>query len=345
MSEAPQLDEWISLDGPDSDVVFCTRIRLARNIETASFSPSLGEEEAEELVHSLQDSLQDIAKDHGWSYADLSQLSPLDRQVLLERHLVSRELIDSEQARGVYYDQRGRSGCMVNEEDHLRLQVFRSGLQLEEAMEAADLLDDEISEAVPYAFHQQFGFLTACPTNTGTGMRASVLLHLPALVLAKEIDKAAHAVQDIPMAVRGFYGEGSRAVGDLFQVSNHRTLGLDEDMTVEQLGHAVQSLLKWERTQRESYRRDPLFLLDRAHRSLGVLQHAQRLNSEETLDLVSKLRLGRVLGLVEELSEEQLLRIFLLTQPGHLQAHSGKALDAEGRDLLRAQLVREILAG
>ena len=344
MSDAPQLDEWLSLEGPDSDVVFCTRIRLARNIETASFSPTLGEEEADELVRSLQDSLEDIAKRHEWSFTHLRELSALDRQVLLERHLVSRELIEGNQARGVYHDQHARSGCMVNEEDHLRLQVFRSGLQIEEAMEAADLLDDEISETVPYAFHQQFGFLTACPTNTGTGMRASVLLHLPALVLAKEIDKAANAVQDMSMAVRGFYGEGSRAVGDLFQVSNHRTLGLDEDMTVEQLGHAVQSLLKWERTQRDTYRRDPLFLQDRAHRSLGVLQHAQRLNSEETLDLVSKLRLGRVLGLVEELTEEHLLRIFLLTQPGHLQAHAGETLDPEGRDKLRAQLVREILA-
>lgn len=339
----PALDEWVSLQGPDSDVVFCTRIRLARNIETASFSPTLADDEAAELVHTLHTSLAPIARKHGWSYTNLRELDTLQRQVLLERHLVSRELIESEQVRGVFHDQHGTSGCMLNEEDHLRLQVFRSGLQIDEAWEAADLLDDEVSEVVPYAFDQRFGFLTACPTNTGTGMRASVLLHLPALVLAKEIEKAANAIQDMPMAVRGFYGEGSRAVGDLFQLSNQRTLGLDEDQTIESLGHAVTSLIRWEREQRETYRKDPLFLQDRAHRSLGVLQHAQRLTSEEALDLVSKLRLGRVLGLVEEIGEEQLMRIFLLTQPGHLQDHAQRALGPEERDRHRAQLVREIL--
>jgi protein arginine kinase len=291
--QEPQLDEWIALNGPDSDVVFCTRVRLARNIETASFSPTIASDEAGELLQSLRESMAGVAQKHDWSFTAVDELPSLDRQVLLERHLISREFAESELPRGVYHDAHGRSGCMLNEEDHLRLQVFRSGLQLEEAWEAADLLDDEVSDVVPYAFHQRYGFLTACPTNTGTGMRASVLLHLPALVLAREIEKAAKAVQDLQMAVRGLYGEGSRAVGDLFQLSNQRTLGVDEDRSIENLGHAVATLVDWEKRQRESHRKDPLYLQDRAHRALGVLQHAQRLSSEEALELVSQPQLHR----------------------------------------------------
>jgi protein arginine kinase len=321
--QEPQLDEWIALNGPDSDVVFCTRVRLARNIETASFSPTIASDEAGELLQSLRESMAGVAQKHDWSFTAVDELPSLDRQVLLERHLISREFAESELPRGVYHDAHGRSGCMLNEEDHLRLQVFRSGLQLEEAWEAADLLDDEVSDVVPYAFHQRYGFLTACPTNTGTGMRASVLLHLPALVLAREIEKAAKAVQDLQMAVRGLYGEGSRAVGDLFQLSNQRTLSVDEDRSIENLGHAVATLVDWEKRQRESHRKDPLYLQDRAHRALGVLQHAQRLSSEEALELVSKLRLGRVLGLIDSPNEDQLLRIFMTTQPGHLQKRQG----------------------
>jgi protein arginine kinase len=342
--QEPQLDEWIALNGPDSDVVFCTRVRLARNIETASFSPTIASDEAGELLQSLRESMAGVAQKHDWSFTAVDELPSLDRQVLLERHLISREFAESELPRGVYHDAHGRSGCMLNEEDHLRLQVFRSGLQLEEAWEAADLLDDEVSDVVPYAFHQRYGFLTACPTNTGTGMRASVLLHLPALVLAREIEKAAKAVQDLQMAVRGLYGEGSRAVGDLFQLSNQRTLGVDEDRSIENLGHAVATLVDWEKRQRESHRKDPLYLQDRAHRALGVLQHAQRLSSEEALELVSKLRLGRVLGLIDSPNEDQLLRIFMTTQPGHLQKRQGVEIrQPEERDQLRARVVREIL--
>ncbi len=339
------LDEWISGRGAESDIIFCTRVRLARNLEDHVYSPRMSNGDRELLTETVRKALAPLAKDRGWNWIDLTERNALERQILVERHAISLELAQKEGSRGVLVDDQVRSSLMVNEEDHIRLQIFRAGLELEDAWEAADSLDDEISELLPYAFSQRFGFLTACPTNTGTGMRLSVLLHLPGLVAAKEVEKATGAIQEMDMAVRGLYGEGTRAVGDLFQVSNQRTLGCSEDSILEKISAAVSCLVSWERRVREAFREEPSFVEDRAQRALGILERAQSLSSEETMDLVSRLRLGVFLGLVEGLDPTQLNRIFLLTQPGHLQQHVGQELNPAERDAVRAKLVREILLG
>lgn len=346
MSERPDetpVDEWLRGEGPNIDVVVCTRVRLARNMEGFSFSIAQDDSEAELLTTTVEEALRPLARKLRWTWVDLRRENPLNRQVLVERHLISRELEDANRARGVLFDELGRSCLMVNEEDHLRLQVFRAGLRMKEAWDVADEIDDEIASVLPYAYSSRFGFLTSCPTNTGTGLRISVLMHLPALVTAREIEKATQAIQEMSMTVRGLYGEGSQAIGDLFQISNQKTLGETEDEILRCLQSAVENLVGWERRQREEFLQNPLFVEDRASRALGILERARQLTSEETMNMLSRIRLGRILGVMQEPSLEALSRIFLLAQPGHLQQRAGQELDPRERDALRAELVRGIL--
>ncbi len=344
METDPPFDEWLQGRGPEEDVVYCTRVRLARNLEEFAFSPCQSAEEAGLVTQTIERALSPLAKKREWTWVDLRRTEPLDSLVLVERHLISRELETGSKARGVFHDEQGRIGLMVNEEDHIRLQVFRSGLRVEETWEEADLIDDAISEVLPLAWSRDFGYLTSCPTNTGTGLRISVLLHLPALVLAKEIEKATSAIHEMGMAVRGLFGEGSRSVGDLFQVSNQRTLGPTEEEIGQRLRSAVTQLIQWERRQREEFLRNPILVEDRAYRALGILERARYLTSEETVDLISRLRLGRLLGLIEHPDLPALNRIFLLTQPGHLQKRVGRELMPQERDILRAEMIRRTLS-
>jgi protein arginine kinase len=341
----PEFDEWLSGQGPQEEVVICTRVRLARNLEGFRFAAAQDSEEAEVLTQTAEKALRPIARKFGWEWVDLAAANSIDRQVLVERHLISRELGDTDRARGVMFDDVGRASLMVNEEDHLRLQVFRSGLRLRDAWEAADGVDDEMASILPFAYSSAYGYLTSCPTNTGTGLRISVLLHLPALVASKQIETATNAIQEMNMTVRGLYGEGSQALGDLFQISNQRTLGDSEQHILESVESAVTSLLAFEHRHRDELRQKPLVVQDRAYRALGVLERARTLTSEETMTLLSRLRLGRVLHVLDAPPIEALNRIFLLTQPAHLQKRVGHPLDPHERDQHRAELVRKILAG
>ena len=341
--EKPNLDEWLSGKGPEEDIVFCTRVRLARNIEGFRFSAMQDEDEALELTLVIRKALAAQIEEQSWTWCDLKDESALNRQVLMERHLISREIELAERSRGVLHDARGTSSLMINEEDHIRLQIFRAGLRMEEAWDVADKLDDEIASSLPYAYASKFGFLTSCPTNTGTGLRISVMLHLPALVLAKEIDKAATAIQEMNMTVRGLFGEGSQAVGDLFQISNQKTLGDSEQEVLDGLKTAVLSLIDWEKKQRAEFLANPLFLEDRAQRAYGIFRRARLISSEESINLLSRLRLGRIMGLIDEPPLEDLNRIFLLTQPGHLQLSEGGELPPQERDRIRAEWIRRIL--
>lgn len=342
MSQFPG-DEWLRGEGPDEDIVLCTRVRLARNIEGHCFAIAQDDDEAEAVASTVATALHPIAERHGWRWHDLRDVTTLDRRCLVERHLISRELEEAERARGVLFDEHGRASIMVNEEDHLRIQVFRSGLRMQEAWEAADAIDDEIAACLEYAWSNEFGFLTSCPTNTGTGMRISVLMHLPALVIAKEIEKATSAIHEMDMTVRGLYGEGSQDFGDLFQISNQKTLGASEQEILKSLEGAVQSLIEWERRQRTRFQEAPIHVADRAWRAVGILERARKLSSEETMSLVSRIRLGQVLEIIDSPTLQQMSRIFLLTQPGHLQQRAGSPLGPSERDELRAQLVRQIL--
>ncbi len=340
-----QCGEWLRGSGPESDIVISSRIRLARNLggfpvhSAVHRTRSLGDREARcgsKLKSSPQ--LKDLV------YLDVDGLESVDRQFLVERQLISRELADSDGARSVAIDTQEKFSLMVNEEDHLRIQLMKSGLDLHNAWELISQIDDAIEGLAPLAFDEELGYLTACPTNVGTGMRVSVMLHLPALVITRQIDKVFRSLQKISLAVRGLYGEGSQAMGDFYQISNQITLGRSEEQLIEQVGDVVPVLIDYERKAREylvqESRKD---LHDRVSRAYGILCTAQTITSEETMHLLSSVRMGVNLGLIDDLEIPTVNQLFIHTQPAHLQMMHGAQLDSADRNAERAIYLRRHL--
>ena len=336
--------EWLRAIGPEADIVISSRIRLARNLSSFPFTNRSNAHQKAEIEQYLKSRLEKIDFNPRLTYVNLATLSQLDRQLLVERQLISRELSTSEGPRGVAFVPNEILSVMVNEEDHLRLQVIRSGFALDEAWQDADRLDDKLEEKVPYAFSEELGYLTACPTNVGTGLRASVMLHLPALVLIKQIEKVFRALQKINLAVRGLYGEGSRASGDFYQISNQVTLGKSESTIINDIRDVIPNIIAYERQARQTLTREnrPL-ILDRVKRAFGTLRHATMMTSEETMDLLSSVRLGVNLGLLEDINIGEVNELFIHTQPAHLQKILGKELDGEERNSERARFLRNRL--
>jgi protein arginine kinase len=339
------LGEWLRAEGPEHDIALCTRLRFARNVEGYRFSPLLTRDEARDLNAFVIQQLAQLDAGAPLRIIDVAALDARQRELLVERHLISRDHANAERPRSVAKDDAERTSIMVNEEDHLRIQVFRSGLRIDETYRAGEALDDRLIAQIPLAFSEEFGFLTACPTNVGTGLRLSVMLHLPGLCWAEEMEKAANTCQKIHLAVRGLYGEGSRALGDFYQVSNQVTLGRTEAQLASDVRAAVQRLVDWERSVREALlrRESRARTLDRVFRALGTLQNARILSSEECLNGLSAVRFGVQQGLVDGLGLRDLNRILLLSQPAHLQQLHGRRLDPAERDALRADLVRQVL--
>jgi len=337
--------EWLSGAGPDADIAICTRVRLARNLQGFHFSPCQSESEARQLTDYVTDNLQRPGLPENLAIVDLQSTDELERTILVERHLISRELAASRKPRCVGVSEDESIALMVNEEDHVRAQVFHSGLETNAAWRRAEALDEALMQRMPLAWSEEFGFLTSCPTNTGTGMRISVMVHLPGLVWADDIEKAMHTAQKIHLAVRGLYGEGSQALGDFYQVSNQVTLGRSEQQIIADVQLAVSRIVQWEREVRQALLRGTARhrTLDRVHRALGTLERAQILTSEEAMNCLSALRLGVHHQLVEGFDIAALNKSLLLSQPGHLQRFTRERLEPEDRDLRRAHLVREVL--
>ena len=336
--------EWLRAHGPEADIVISSRIRLARNLSSFNFTNRATTLQKAEIEQYLKVRLEKLDFTPPLQYITLAPLSVLDRQLLVERQLISRELANSEGPRGVAVAANEIISVMVNEEDHIRLQVIRSGFSLDDAWQDADRLDDKLEERVPYAFNEELGYLTACPTNVGTGLRASVMLHLPALVLTKQIEKVFRALQKINLAVRGLYGEGSRASGDFYQISNQVTLGKSETTIINEIRDVIPQIITYERQARQTLTNDnrPM-LLDRVKRAFGTLQNAAMMTSEETMDLLSNVRLGVNLGLIDEINIDEVNELFIHTQPAHLQKLLGKELDSEERNSERARFLHNRL--
>ncbi len=351
VNELPQIPpdyamgEWLRGEGPESDIAVCTRVRFARNSRDHRFSTILTSTEARELVDELSRVVESLPLERPLHFVDVAAMQPLAREVLVERHLISRELARSEMPRGLATDTEETTSVMINEEDHLRSQTFRSGFRAAETYAAAEALDDALIARLNIAFSEEFGFLTACPTNAGTGLRVSVMLHLPGLVWTEDIGKAANTCQKIHLAVRGLYGEGSLAVGDFYQVSNQVTLGRGEPDILADVRTAVERLIEWERDVRNALLGGSSRgrTMDRVFRALGILEHAWVLSSEECLNNLSAVRFGVQQGLIEDLAVRDLNQILLLSQPAHLQQTFGERLGPEERDERRARLVRAIL--
>jgi protein arginine kinase len=336
--------EWLRGTGPESDIVVSSRIRLARNLAAFPFTNRASAHQKAEIEALLRDRLAKLELEPRLAYLSVPGLSAIDRQLLVERQLISRELANAEGPRGVALAPAETVSMMVNEEDHVRLQVMRSGFALDEAWQDIDRLDDLLEQRVAYAFGDEFGYLTACPTNVGTGMRASVMLHLPALSLAKQIDKVFRALQKINLAVRGLYGEGTRASGDFYQISNQVTLGKSEQAALHEIREVIQQIIVYERQARTTLLRENRQALhDRCARALGTLKSASMMTSEETMELLSTVRLGINMNLVEDLTAAIVNELFIHTQPAHLQKLKGTALDGEERNAARASYLRNRL--
>jgi protein arginine kinase len=280
------------------------------------------------------------------AYSAYSQdLSALEKQVLVERHLISREHAAKNVGSAVVMNRKQTLSIMINEEDHLRIQGIRSGLQLKNVFKLVDKVDTALGEKLDFAFHQQYGFLTACPTNVGTGMRASAMMHLPGLVLSEQINQVIQAVNKVGLAVRGLYGEGTEALGNLFQISNQTTLGEKEEEILSRLNKVIEQILSHEQNARASLlAKKPVLLLDNIGRAYGILRHAHSMASKEALNLLSCLKLGVDLGFFPEDGRLLIDQLFMETQPAHLQKSSQQKLQADERDTLRADIVRSKLA-
>jgi protein arginine kinase len=333
--------EWLRGSGPESDIVISSRIRLARNLAAFPFTNRASSYQKAEIEGLLRDRIAKLELDPKLDYVIVPTLSTLERQLLVERQLISRELAAGDGPRGVALGPQETVSLMVNEEDHLRLQVMRSGFTLDEAWQEIDRVDDLLEQRVTYAFSEELGYLTACPTNVGTGMRASVMLHLPALDHTKQIEKVFRALQKINLAVRGLYGEGTRASGHFYQISNQVTLGKSETAILNEIHSVIPQIINYERQARHSWLRDNRQgLQDKVSRAYGTLCSATMMTSEETMGLLSYVRLGINLQLVGDITIPTVNELFIHTQPAHLQKLMGEPLDGEARNAARARYLR-----
>ena len=339
------IGEWLRGSGPQADIVMSTRIRLARNLAEFPFITRASDQDRGDIERIMRERVLHVRESTGeLLYVNVSDLDRLDRQFLVERQLISREHAESQGARGVVIDPSEQISLMINEEDHLRIQCMHSGLDVKGAWDQINRIDDLISEKVTYAFHPRLGYLTACPTNVGTGVRVSVLMHLPALVLTRQIEKVFRSLQKISLAVRGLYGEGSQAMGDFYQISNQQTLGRSELELVEQVADVVPALIHYEREARDFLIKESQQTVhDQVSRAYGILRTAQTISSEETMLLLSKVRMGVNLGLIADLSLPKLNELFIRTQPAHLQKIRGVELNTADRNIERARYLRRYL--
>jgi protein arginine kinase len=336
--------EWLRGAGSEADMVLSSRIRLARNVADFPFVVRMGAEQQAELANFLERGIlaADLAPD--MKYIDVDGADELEKLYLQERQLISRELAEGEGKRGVAVGEMERTSVMVNEEDHVRLQVIHSGFELDECWRLANQADDSLEEHIRYAFSPRLGYLTACPTNVGTGMRASVMLHLPGLVMTKQMKKVFAAMAKLNLAVRGMYGEGTEASSDLYQLSNQVSLGKPEEEIIQSLKSVIPQLIKFERNAREYLlEHGRTAVEDRVWRAYGMLRSARTISSQEAMIYLSQLRLGVNLGLVKDVRIDSLNELFILTQPAHLQKLEGKKLEEGKRDLVRATLIRNRL--
>jgi len=339
-----RLGEWLKGSGPDSDVVISSRVRLARNLERYNFPARLGEAERLECAAHLREKVLAAGLVEPDGYILLEERTPLERRFLVERHLISREHEDGEPGRAVAVGDQEILSVMVLEEDHLRLQILKSGFQPEATWRIATNVDDLLEKQLEYAFSPQLGYLTSCPTNVGTGLRASVMLHLPALVLTRHITKCFQAMAKIGLNVRGLYGEGTEASGDFYQISNQSSLGKSEEAIVRDLAAVVPEVLKYERNARKTLMsRDRGRIEDRVWRAYGMLKHARILSSEEAMTLLSALRLGVNTGMLAKTDAETVNELFIFSQPAHLQTRVGRELSPQERDVMRADFFRQRL--
>ena len=340
---------WLDASGEHAGIVLSTRIRLARNLEGFAFPGRARDGERLRVLSRVREAVDTIPSMRSHLLVRVDNLGSEERLLLHERHLVSKELAGLDPQHpvrsGAAVFLGDGMGVMVNEEDHLRLQTLRSGFSLSDAFADIERIDEDLGERVPFAYHEEFGFLTSCPTNTGTGMRASVLIHLPGLVLTKEIGKTLAGLQQMGLTYRGLYGEGSEVVGNFFQISNQTTLGRPEEEIIDQLMYVLRTVISREEDARRVLLRDAGYIIeDKLWRAYGTLRYARSLSFEEAMNYLSGVRLAVGLKLISGLSVYTLNKLLIFSQSAHLAHAEGKALTESEANLVRARYVRQLLA-
>ncbi|AIM16641.1 ATP:guanido phosphotransferase [Bacillus sp. X1(2014)] len=340
------ISSWMSEEGPDSDIVLSSRIRLARNIKTYKFPTLFTHEEAKKIILEMEELLRNsnFSTFGHLELLKIDEMQPLQKRVLVEKHLISPHLAEDSPHGAVLLSENEKVSIMINEEDHIRIQCLYPGLQLLEALAAANVIDDWLESHIQYAYDENHGYLTSCPTNVGTGLRASVMMHLPGLILTQQINRIIPAINQLGFVVRGIYGEGSEALGNIFQISNQITLGKSEEDMCRDLMGVVSQLISQERSARDALQKTSnIQLEDRVFRSLGILTNSRIIESKEAAQCLSDVRLGIDMGYITNMSKTILTELMILTQPGFLQQYAGGPLRPHERDIRRAALIRERL--
>ena len=341
-----QTCEWLRGSGPNSDIVMSSRVRIARNLESAPFSHWANKKQEKEAMETLTQAVSGADMMKGSLCVPMAEIGDVDKQFLLERHLISHEHQLHPEYKAVVIGDKEVISVMINEEDHLRVQVMQSGFNLQECWRIADRLDNSLHKRVKFAFNPEWGYLTACPTNAGTGLRASVMLHLPALVMTKQISRVLQAITKLGMTARGLYGEGTDAEGNFFQISNQVTLGAAEEDIIDNLERIIRQVIGHEENARKTLMKQNRELLqDKIARANGTLRNAYIMSSKEVTNLLSMVRLGVDMGLINDIDRRAVNELFILTQPAHLQKIEDRVLSSAQRDVKRASLIRRRLEG
>lgn len=333
---------WYLQSGKESDVVVSSRIRLARNIIEYPFETRCSKKENEEIVNKIKEVLPSIG--YGLKILKLKDMDDITKMSLVEKRLVSPDFVMNKNDIGAIAINEEENICiMINEEDHLRLQVFAPGFEIEELLKLMVEIDTKFGKTLNYAYNDKYGYLTACPTNVGTGMRVSVMVHLPALTKTGNIQKVLHIINNFGMNIRGIYGEGSKAAGDMYQISNKQTLGVSEEEIINNMKIIVEKIIEQERLARKYLAKHSIELEDKVYRSFGIISNCKKISSEEAREILSDVKLGTDLGIIKELDDLKVKKLYLYTKPANLQKYLGEVKDNYERDIKRAEVIKNII--
>jgi protein arginine kinase len=326
----------------EKGIVITSRIRLARNLESYKFPIKMTQEEADNVINDVNSVINQ--KDLSYKLFYLKDLSDIEKNVVIERHLISPTLVENNDRAAFLLSKDDRTSIMINEEDHIRIQVIGKGMCLAKCFEESNNIDNILEEKLDYAFNKQLGYITSCPTNIGTGMRASVMLHLPALSMTSQMDKLLYGVSQLGVAVRGVYGEGTKSMGHLYQISNQGTLGASEEKLIEKISQIVMQIIDKEKMTREQLKKNNLVEIeDEIYRAYGLLSYARSISTDEAMKLISFVKLGTEMGIIENSRDLDLYKLMVKTQPNNILSLTNEPLSLKERDIKRAEIIRNEL--
>ena len=333
---------WYVQNGKESDVIFSSRVRLSRNIKGYPFKTKGTEEELKEIYNKMKEITPLIG--YNLKFLSMQDMDELTKQSLVEKHIISPDFEKTKMPYTAIIINDEENICiMVNEEDHIKLQVFTSGLDIDNILNLAIEIDEKLEELIPYSYHQKYGYLTACPTNVGTGLKVSTLVHVPGLEMTGNLSKILNVINGLGMNVRGVYGEGTKAEGAIYQISNNQTLGITEKEIAKNLNLITQKIIEQERVARKYLSKNSVKLEDKVYRDYGILTNAKRLSEEESIELLSSVKLGTDLGIIKELTDKKVSELILYTKPANIQKRLGKKLSILNQEIARCEVIKQIV--